>query len=98
MPFLRAAIQTEFDPDARLPRDPRRLVPVGEFVVGARKTVLEPDELVIGLRIPTGPAPARATFEKLGARRYLVISIVMAAAVARFSPDGRIAESRIAGT
>jgi CO/xanthine dehydrogenase FAD-binding subunit len=74
----------------------RRIVPVDDFVLGARKTVLEPDELVIGLRVPLGREPARATFEKLGARRYLVISIVMVAAIARFAPDGRIADARVA--
>jgi len=74
----------------------RRRVPVDDFILGSRRTILESDELVIGLRIPLGPEQSRATFEKLGARRYLVISIVMVAAVAHFSPDGRIADSRIA--
>jgi CO/xanthine dehydrogenase FAD-binding subunit len=73
-----------------------RALPVAEFVRGPRQTARRPDEIATGLCIPTDPAPARATFEKLGARRYLVISIVMVAAVARFAPDGRIAAARIA--
>jgi len=74
----------------------RRAVPLADFVLGPRKTARRPDELALGLRIPLSALPARATFEKLGARRYLVISIAMVAAVAEFSPDGRIARARIA--
>ena len=39
--------------------------------------------------------PARATFVKLGARKYLVISIVMAAGLIEWH-DGRVASARIA--
>ncbi len=74
----------------------RRRVKVDDFVTGARRTILRPDEMVLGLRVPRDPAPVRARFEKLGARRYLVISIVIVAAVARFSQDGSIASARIA--
>jgi CO/xanthine dehydrogenase FAD-binding subunit len=74
----------------------RRVLPLTEFVLGPRKTARRPDELALGLRIPLPTAPARAAFEKLGARRYLVISIVMVAAVAEFLPDGRIARARVA--
>ena len=40
--------------------------------------------------------PARAHFLKLGARKYLVISIVMAAGVLETAPDGTVAAARIA--
>jgi CO/xanthine dehydrogenase FAD-binding subunit len=73
-----------------------RVLPLGEFLIGPRRTARRPDELVLGLRIPHAAAPARAIFQKLGARRYLVISIVMVAAVAEFASDGRIARARIA--
>jgi len=74
----------------------RRTLPLAEFVRGPRQTARRPDELALGLRIPLPAAPARTSFDKLGARRYLVISIVMVAAVAEFSADGRIARARIA--
>jgi CO/xanthine dehydrogenase FAD-binding subunit len=74
----------------------RRIVALSDYVLGPRRTARRPDELALGLRIPLPPGPVRATFEKLGARRYLVISIVMVAAVAEFSADGRIARARVA--
>lgn len=78
-------------------RGPRR-VAIGEFVTGNRRTVREPHELVTGLFVPA-PKPGtsvRSTFEKLGSRAYLVISIAMVAAVVEVDPDGRIARARVA--
>jgi CO/xanthine dehydrogenase FAD-binding subunit len=75
-----------------------RRVPVAEFVTGNRRTSRAPDELVTGLLIPA-PMPGsivRSTFEKLGSRAYLVISIAMVAAIAERTGDGRIARARIA--
>ncbi|MEO5705010.1 MAG: FAD binding domain-containing protein [Candidatus Limnocylindrales bacterium] len=77
-------------------RGPRR-VPIGEFVIGNRRTERAVDELVTGLFVPT-PLPdttVRSTFEKLGSRAYLVISIAMVAAVAEIDADGRIARARL---
>ncbi len=74
----------------------RRGLPLAEFVLGPRRTARRPDELALGLRIPLAPVASRATFEKLGTRKYLVISIVMVAAVAEFFPDGRISRARVA--
>jgi CO/xanthine dehydrogenase FAD-binding subunit len=74
----------------------RRVVPLQDFVIGPRRTARRPDELALGLRIPVPAGAARGTFEKLGARKYLVISIVMVAAVAEYFPDGRIVSARVA--
>lgn len=74
----------------------RRLVPVEDFVTGYRATALRPDELVTAIVVPKPRRSAVGGFGKLGARRYLVISIVMAAGVLEFDPDGRIAAARIA--
>lgn len=71
-----------------------RRVPVAAFVTGYRATALAPGEIVTGLHIPRCDG-ARGRFVKLGARRYLVISIAMAAGVIRMEGD-RIAEARIA--
>ncbi len=76
-------------------REGRREMPVGEFVLGNRRIARDPGELVVGLRVPRPLHPARGGFAKLGARRYLVISIVMSACVIEIA-DGRIAAARIA--
>ena len=73
----------------------RREVPVGAFVVGNRRTVRQPDELVTAVLVPTLPAGARSAFIKLGARAYLVISIVSVAVVAEVTDDGKVAAARI---
>lgn len=73
-----------------------REVPITEFVQGNRKTARKPDEMVLGLNIPVCGMDARSTFLKLGARKYLVISIVMVSAVLETAEDGTVARLRIA--
>ena len=58
-----------------------RMVPLEQFILAPRKTARRPQELVAALRIPKPRHAVRGHFLKLGARRYLVISIAMAAAV-----------------
>ncbi len=71
-----------------------RAVPLRDFLTGYRATAIRRDEIVTALRIPR-LGNARSGFVKLGARRYLVISIVMGAAVLAIK-GGRIAEARVA--
>ncbi len=52
-----------------------RIMSVDTFIEGNRKTRLRPGELVTGIIVPK--RPGRGHFLKLGARRYLVISIAM---------------------
>jgi len=66
----------------------RRDLSVAEFVRGNRRTARRDDELVLGVFVPAMPTSARGGFLKLGTRRYLVISIVMVAAVLDLRPDG----------
>ena len=73
-----------------------RRLPLGEFVLGNRRTACSPDELVTAVLVPRWDSRARSTFLKLGARRYLVISIVMVAAVAELAGDGTIARAAVA--
>ncbi len=73
-----------------------RQIPVSEFLLGVRKTALEADELVTAVVIPPVPANMGAAFEKLGSRKYLVISITMTAAMISCDAQGRITEARIA--
>ena len=55
------------------------------FVTGARKTALRPDEMVTAILVPK--VEGRGDFLKLGARKYLVISIAMVAARFEISGD-----------
>ena len=75
--------------------DHRRL-PLAEFITGVRETTLEPGEMLVAVHIPPQPDNSGTAFEKLGARRYLVISIAMTAAMVVLDRDGRIAEARVA--
>jgi N-methylhydantoinase B len=75
-------------------QDDTRIVPMTQFIDGYRHTTLAPDEIVTAILVPD--APGRGAFVKLGARRYLVISIVMAAAVLDVGGDGLIRDARIA--
>lgn len=74
----------------------RRRVPLAEFLVGNRKTLRRPDELLSGILIPRNIENASSTFLKLGARRYLVISIAMVAAAIQCNEENRIADVRVA--
>lgn len=72
-----------------------RRVPLDQFITGVRRTALMPGELVVAIHIPRPARETRSAFLKLGARRYLVISIAMAAATLEIA-DGRVAAARIA--
>ena len=72
-----------------------RRVPLAVFITGNRRTLLAPDELLVAIHIPKPSREARSAFLKLGARRYLVISIAMVAATLEIE-DGRISRARVA--
>jgi CO/xanthine dehydrogenase FAD-binding subunit len=57
----------------------RRIEPLATFITGNRKTALRDGELVTAIRLPKTSLAGTSSFFKLGARRYLVISIAMAA-------------------
>ena len=72
-----------------------RTLPVSEFILGNRKTKRQPNEMVLGISIPACKNGAKSTFLKLGARKYLVISIVMVSAVLETSDDGTVERLRL---
>ena len=74
----------------------RRLLPLDQFLLGPRRTARGADELLTAIVLPVPPAGSRSTFLKLGARRYLVISIAMAAIAIDPDADGRVAAVRLA--
>lgn len=73
-----------------------RRLPLSEFIVGNRKTLRRPDEVLSAVIVPTDLDDAPSAFLKLGARRYLVISIAMVAAVVKASPSAKILDARVA--
>lgn len=74
----------------------RRVVTLAGFITGVRQTALLSDELVTAISVPTPPEGMVSGFEKLGSRRYLVISIAMTAANILLGVTGRIEQARIA--
>lgn len=66
-----------------------RQVAFNEFYTGYRRTVLEPDELVLAIRIPRLQEDERDFFYKVGTRRAQAISKVVLAAKAKM-PAGII--------
>ena len=72
----------------------RRLA-LDAFIDGARRTLLAPDEVMTAIVTPLPASTMRSAFFKLGARRYLVISIAMVA-VALDVVEGIVRDARIA--
>src|SRR5215813_8586887 len=77
-------------------RGGRRTVAMADFIDGYRHTLCRQDELVTAILVPTHTPRAQSGFLKLGARKYLVISIVMVAGVIETDAAGRIAAARLA--
>lgn len=76
--------------------DGTRQLPLAQFIEGNRRTALKSGELVTGLFIPKRDSSSRATFLKLGARRYLVISIAMVAVTLDLDDAETIQDARVA--
>ena len=71
-------------------------LPLGDFVTGNRTTLRRTDQLVTAIIIPRPDGDVRSSFVKLGSRRYLVISIVMAAGTLEIIEDRRVGKARLA--
>ena len=75
-------------------RGSRRLA-LTEFLTGPRQTALAPDELLTAIHVPHAAARGRGAFLKLGARRFLVISIAMVAVRLEIG-EGRVHRAALA--
>lgn len=73
-----------------------RRMPLAEFIVGNRKTLRRGDELLTAVIVPRILDDASSSFLKLGARRYLVISISMVSAIVLVGGSGQVTEARVA--
>lgn len=73
-----------------------RVLSLSDFITGYRRTALGQGEIVTAVIVPKPAARASSAFVKLGARRYLVISILMAAAVVETDEAGRIIKAAVA--
>jgi CO/xanthine dehydrogenase FAD-binding subunit len=73
----------------------RRRLPLAAFLRDARSTDRRPAELLAAVLVPDSAIRGRSAFLKLGARRYLVISIAMVAA-RLVVEDGRVAAAALA--
>lgn len=72
-----------------------RRLPLREFITGNRKTQRRSDEILAAVLVPRELENAASVFLKLGARKYLVISISMVAVVLA-TGAGRITQARVA--
>jgi CO/xanthine dehydrogenase FAD-binding subunit len=73
-----------------------RRVPLADFLVGVRKTVRRPDELLTAVRFPVPARGSVSHFHKLGLRKADAISVLSAAVAITRGPDGRCTSARIA--
>ena len=73
----------------------KRALPLAEFILGPRRTALRAGELVAAIIVPKPKHAARSDFLKLGARKYLVISIAMVSTVLEHA-DGVVRAARVA--
>jgi CO/xanthine dehydrogenase FAD-binding subunit len=73
-----------------------RSIPIDKFIIGNRRTAKNPSELVTSIYIPKPQPKHSSTFLKLGARRYLVISIAMIAIALETDSKKEITSCRIA--
>jgi CO/xanthine dehydrogenase FAD-binding subunit len=74
----------------------KRRLPLAQFITGNRKTVRHPNEILAAVLVPRTVEDCASVFLKLGARRYLVISISMVAAIVQPDESGHVRDARVA--
>ena len=73
-----------------------RRLPLADFIVGNRKSLRRSNEILASIIVSRSLDDAASAFVKLGARRYLVISIIMVAVVVKTNREGSVAAARVA--
>ena len=75
----------------------RRSVPIGQFHTGVRRTVIEPDELLLSVKVPAPQGRAGSHYLKLKEREKMDIAFVGVASVVELEGgDGVVKNARIA--
>jgi len=72
----------------------KRSMPLDEFFVGPRKTILEKDELLLEIVVPKSNLGKPASFIKFGLRKGQALALVNAAS-ALWIEDGKLKDVRI---
>ncbi len=77
-------------------RHAQRRVALRDFFVGRRRTVLAPDELLVGIDLEPLPAGAGEIYLKLGRRGAMEVALVGLALRLSFDGDGAVTDARVA--
>lgn len=64
-----------------------REVPLSEFYLGVRKTIMEPDEMLVDISFPALQKNQKGTFYKFSLRRAQAISVVNASVLLTFTEE-----------
>ena len=72
-----------------------RVLPLEEFFTGPGQTLMEPDEILTGFRLPLMPRGTAATFIKLGQRRSMALSLVNLTTRLTLDGTGAVIDARI---
>jgi xanthine dehydrogenase FAD-binding subunit len=73
-----------------------RTVAIAEFILGPRRTMLQPREIISRVILPPATGWDLQLFEKVGRRKSLAIAVASLAATVRLTDDGTVAEARFA--
>ena len=73
-----------------------RRMPLAQFITGNRRTQKRTDEVLTAVLVPRQLESAASAFLKLGARKYLVISISMVAVILEANDSGYVSQARVA--
>ena len=73
-----------------------RTVPLGEFYLGVRKTVMEPDEMLVDIAFPPLKQNQTGIYLKVGLRRVLAIAVTNVAIVVGRDDRQRVTDAHIA--
>ena len=64
-----------------------RTIPLKDFYIGVRKTIMQPDEMLVDISFPAMKSTQRGTFIKLALRRAQAISVINTAIILNLEAD-----------